>query len=147
MGAVSSAPHAHPIATLSGVIMKVAMNEPLSEPSVLVEEFHLGAEGRGADASAVAVLVTLSRPDSLNAIDSDMLRQLHSVIDGVGRRDDVCCVLLTGAGRAFSAGGISKATWRCSATPARSPASWLTSIECSGVFVTCRSPWSAWSMG
>ena len=81
------------------------MNEPSSEPSVLVEEFHLGPEGREADASALAVLVTLSRPASLNAIDWEMLRQLHSVIDGVGRRDDVCCMLLTGAGRAFSAGG------------------------------------------
>jgi enoyl-CoA hydratase len=81
------------------------MNEPSSEPSVLVEEFLLDPEGREPDASAVAVLVTLSRPDSLNAIDWEMVRQLHSVVDGLNRREDVCCVLLTGAGRAFSAGG------------------------------------------
>ena len=35
------------------------MNEPSSEPSVLVEEFHLGLEGRMADTSAVAVLVAV----------------------------------------------------------------------------------------
>lgn len=81
------------------------MNEPSSEPSVLVEEFPLGPEGRGTDDSAVAVLVTLSRGDSLNAIDWEMLRQLDSIIAGLDRRDDVCCMLLTGAGRAFSAGG------------------------------------------
>jgi enoyl-CoA hydratase/carnithine racemase len=87
------------------VIVKVVMSEPSSEPSVLVEEFRLSPEDGGAGASAVAVLVTLSRPDALNAIDWEMLRQLHSVIEDVGRRDDVCCMLLTGAGRAFSAGG------------------------------------------
>ena len=65
----------------------------------------MAPRARGRTTSAVAVLVTLSRPDSLNAIDWEMLRQLHSIIEGVGRRDDVCCVLLTGAGRAFSAGG------------------------------------------
>jgi enoyl-CoA hydratase len=81
------------------------MNDPSSEPSVLVEEFHLGPEDGGAGDSAVAVLVTLSRPDSLNAIDWEMLQQLDSVIEELGRRDDLCCVLLTGAGRAFSAGG------------------------------------------
>jgi enoyl-CoA hydratase len=51
------------------------------------------------------VVLTLSRPDRLNAIDWEMLRQLDATIDDLSHQSDVCCVLLTGAGRAFSAGG------------------------------------------
>jgi enoyl-CoA hydratase len=50
-------------------------------------------------------VVTLSRPDRLNAIDWEMLRELDAVIEDLAQRSDLCCVLLTGAGRAFSAGG------------------------------------------
>ena len=53
----------------------------------------------------MAVVITLSRPDCLNAIDWEMLRQLDSTIDALSDREDLCCVLVTGAGRAFSAGG------------------------------------------
>ena len=53
----------------------------------------------------VAVL-TLNRPDSLNALglpgDGD---QVRVVCDAVNADHDVRCIVLTGAGRAFSAGG------------------------------------------
>ena len=49
--------------------------------------------------------MTLSRPDTLNAIDWDMVHELDAVLDDLGAREGLCCVLLTGAGRAFSAGG------------------------------------------
>jgi len=65
---------------------------------VRVEEVAVG------DARTAAV-VTLARPDQLNAIDSDMLRALDAAIDEVSARSQVCAVLVTGAGRAFSAGG------------------------------------------
>ena len=57
----------------------------------------------------VAVL-TLNRPDSMNALgapgDGD---QVQAVCDQVNADRDIRCVVLTGAGRAFSAGGDVKA--------------------------------------
>jgi enoyl-CoA hydratase/carnithine racemase len=81
------------------------MSATSGTPAVVVEEFELGEAEGDAGTSRVVSLVTLSRPDSLNAIDWDMVRQLDAVLDGLGAREGLCCVLLTGAGRAFSAGG------------------------------------------
>jgi len=53
----------------------------------------------------VAALVTLARPDRLNAIDWDMLRALDGILDRLAARPEVGTVLVTGEGRAFSAGG------------------------------------------
>jgi enoyl-CoA hydratase len=76
-----------------------------SDPAILVEETELGPVGGEVGTSRVVAVVTLSRPDRLNAIDWEMLRELDTVLDGLAARPDLCCVLLTGAGRAFSAGG------------------------------------------
>jgi enoyl-CoA hydratase len=76
-----------------------------TEPAVVLAEFELAPKGGEPGTSRVAVVVTLSRPDRLNAFDWEMLRQLDSSIDDLGDREDLCCVLVTGAGRAFSAGG------------------------------------------
>jgi enoyl-CoA hydratase len=52
----------------------------------------------------VAVL-TLSRPDVMNALSPDMLDDLESLLDQIERRAELRCVVLTGAGdRAFTAG-------------------------------------------
>ena len=75
------------------------------QPALAIEEFELGPEGGEAGTSRVAVVVTLSRPARLNAIDWDMLRELDAAISELSRLPGLCCVLLTGAGRAFSAGG------------------------------------------
>jgi enoyl-CoA hydratase len=75
------------------------------EPAVQVEEIELGVEGGEPGTSRIAVVLTLSRPDRLNAIDWEMLRELDAVIEDLSHRSDLCCALLTGAGRAFSAGG------------------------------------------
>jgi enoyl-CoA hydratase len=72
---------------------------------VQVEEIQLGDTGGEAGTSRAAVVLTLSRPDRLNAIDWEMVRQLDATIDDLSHQRDLCCVLLTGAGRAFSAGG------------------------------------------
>jgi enoyl-CoA hydratase len=48
--------------------------------------------------------LTLSRPESLNAITRTMLIELGAAIDAVAGNPSVMAVVLTGAGRAFSAG-------------------------------------------
>jgi 2-(1,2-epoxy-1,2-dihydrophenyl)acetyl-CoA isomerase len=48
--------------------------------------------------------VTLNRPDKLNAFTTPMAGDLIAILKTVGEDPDVRCVLLTGAGRAFSAG-------------------------------------------
>ncbi|MGQ4807370.1 Short-chain-enoyl-CoA hydratase [Candidatus Entotheonellaceae bacterium PAL068K] len=48
--------------------------------------------------------LTLNRPERLNAISRDMLAELRHVLTAIDRDADVRVVILTGAGRAFSAG-------------------------------------------
>ncbi len=48
--------------------------------------------------------VTLNRPDQLNALTPALLGELGACLDGLAERDDVSVVVLSGAGRAFSAG-------------------------------------------
>lgn len=52
---------------------------------------------------SVAV-ITLDRPERLNALTGEMLRALGQHYDACDRDDDVRVIVLTGAGRAFSAG-------------------------------------------
>jgi len=49
--------------------------------------------------------VTLNRPDKLNALSNELSRELVEVLTRVAADEEVCGVILTGAGRAFSAGG------------------------------------------
>jgi len=49
--------------------------------------------------------ITLNRPDELNAINGQLHRELSTIFIDAGMDDDVDVVVLTGAGRAFSAGG------------------------------------------
>lgn len=50
-------------------------------------------------------VITLNRPDKLNAIDDDMLNGLYDAVVGIGRSEAIGAAVLTGRGRAFSAGG------------------------------------------
>lgn len=67
-------------------------------------EGHIDIEIRGP----VAVL-TLARPDKLNALDLDMLGQLDAACDRVEADRSIRVAVITGAGKAFSAGGDIKA--------------------------------------
>jgi 2-(1,2-epoxy-1,2-dihydrophenyl)acetyl-CoA isomerase len=53
--------------------------------------------------SGVATL-TLHRPAVLNAFDDEMLGSFHKLLKSAERDDAVRCVVITGSGRAFSAG-------------------------------------------
>jgi len=54
---------------------------------------------------AVAALITLDNPRRLNAIDGAMIQQLDEALDAAAADRRVRAVLVTGEGRAFSAGG------------------------------------------
>ena len=68
-----------------------------------VEEILLEARGDGV------ALITLNRPDSLNALTGPMFAALAAMLAECERDRSVRCVALTGAGRAFCAGGDVKA--------------------------------------
>lgn len=49
--------------------------------------------------------ITMNRPASLNAMNDGLIDGLHAALDNVERDADVRCAVLTGAGKAFCAGG------------------------------------------
>lgn len=51
-----------------------------------------------------AAWITLNRPDKLNAVNREMVAALHEALAWAEADDEVRVVVLTGAGRAFSAG-------------------------------------------
>ena len=57
------------------------------------------------DRDGAIVTVTLSNPDKLNAIDAAMWRQLEECFSALDQAADVRCIILTGEGKAFAAGG------------------------------------------
>ena len=61
--------------------------------------------------------VTMNRPESLNAVDGEMHEELGELWPLIRRDDSVGAVLLSGAGRAFSAGGDVKGMANSAATP------------------------------
>jgi enoyl-CoA hydratase/carnithine racemase len=50
------------------------------------------------------VVITLNRPDQMNAISHDLEQELHEALRLAVKDDSVRAIVLTGAGRAFSAG-------------------------------------------
>lgn len=61
---------------------------------------HLAFHQEGA-----VLTLTFNRPDTYNAIDLDLHKELSRVFTDIKRDHSVRAVVLTGAGRAFSAGG------------------------------------------
>ncbi len=50
-------------------------------------------------------IITLNRPDKLNAMNRQLSRELHDAVKRLDGADAIGCIVITGAGRAFSAGG------------------------------------------
>jgi enoyl-CoA hydratase len=70
---------------------------PASLPTGL-ETLRLAAPEPGV------VVLTLDRPERLNALSADLLRELHAVLDALAADPSVRVLVLTGAGRGFCAG-------------------------------------------
>jgi len=73
------------------------MNSPQTAPAagaVLLETLQSG----------IALLV-MNRPDKLNALNNELATALNQAFERIGKDDSVRVVVLTGAGRAFCAGG------------------------------------------
>ena len=68
------------------------------ELSVLSEQIVIEGTGRLG-------LVTLNRPTDLNPLDWDTIRELAAVVEHLAADSAVRLIAITGAGRAFSAGG------------------------------------------
>src|SRR6476620_6756966 len=49
--------------------------------------------------------ITLNRPDKLNAMNRKLSAELHAAVKAMDADDGVGCIVVTGAGKAFSAGG------------------------------------------
>jgi len=49
-------------------------------------------------------IITLNRPDALNALSRGLLGELDKVLEEIGKDDKIRSVVITGAGRAFSSG-------------------------------------------
>ncbi|MDD3611692.1 MAG: enoyl-CoA hydratase-related protein, partial [Eubacteriales bacterium] len=51
------------------------------------------------------VVVTLNRPKALNALNSELLRELSAALDDLREKNDLRCLIVTGSGeKAFVAG-------------------------------------------
>lgn len=49
-------------------------------------------------------IITMNRPDAINALNEQVLRDLDAVLDQVEEREDILVAIVTGAGRSFVAG-------------------------------------------
>ena len=49
-------------------------------------------------------LITVNRPEALNAINVQMIMEFNHLLDEIENRDDIYVLVVTGAGRAFAAG-------------------------------------------
>jgi enoyl-CoA hydratase len=74
--------------------------------------------GRTRDRAAI---IRLNRPEQLNPIDWDTVHELDARIDEIEADASVRCVLITGNGRAFSAGGDLKSYRKLQVDPVAFP--------------------------
>ena len=70
------------------------------------------------------LLVTLNRPERLNALSQGLIAELHTTFDEIGRARDARVVILTGTGPGFCAGADLKGSKASTAPPG--PRRWAT---------------------
>jgi len=70
-------------------------NAPQTAPSAVVLESREGS----------VLTLLMNRPEKLNALNEELASALLAAIQRIAKDDSIRCVILTGAGRAFNAGG------------------------------------------
>jgi len=69
----------------------------MSEPKTAYEAILVETKGNVG-------IVTLNRPKALNALNSQLFKELNAVLDGWETDENIRCVVLTGSEKAFAAG-------------------------------------------
>ena len=57
------------------------------------------------DRKGAVALITINRPDAMNALNVDVMQAIHAGLDSLEKDDSVRVIVFTGAGKAFVAGG------------------------------------------
>ncbi len=71
---------------------------------ILVSDRSLATESESTGSTSVIRTVTLDRPEALNALTPQLLTELGDALQAAAADSSVAVVVLTGSGRAFSAG-------------------------------------------
>jgi 2-(1,2-epoxy-1,2-dihydrophenyl)acetyl-CoA isomerase len=71
----------------------------------MISEVHMADDVLYDKRSSGVALITLNRPESLNAMGGQLMPMLSDFLRQASHDREVRCVVLTGAGRAFCAGG------------------------------------------
>lgn len=79
-------------------------NNGRGAPAVEGRTNAMSYETIGYEVSAGVATITLNRPDKLNAFTEEMHGELQAALDAAETADDVRAIVITGAGRGFSAG-------------------------------------------
>jgi enoyl-CoA hydratase len=69
-----------------------------------IEEYDMDYANIVAKAEGAVGVITLNRPKALNALNSDLLRELCHALEKWDADDAVRCIVITGSDRAFAAG-------------------------------------------
>ena len=81
-------------------------------------------------------LITLNRPQALNALNAQLVSELNQALDGLEANPEIGCIVLTGSKKAFAAGatcavtapvwptGASRSSPRSTASPWAVAANW-----------------------
>src|SRR5690349_8374153 len=67
-------------------------------------EAHMTYKNLLVRTSDHVVLITLNRPEALNALNSELMNELTAVLDAAEADSDVRCIIITGSQKAFAAG-------------------------------------------
>jgi enoyl-CoA hydratase/carnithine racemase len=71
-------------------------------------ELDTGTDQLRCEVQERVAVVTLNRPEARNALSAEIKQALHALLPALGDDPRVGCVVLTGAGHAFCAGGDTK---------------------------------------
>lgn len=81
------------------------------------------------DISEHIATLTLNRPEKLNALNGELMEALVPIIEGLAEDKETRCVVITGAGRGFCAGGDLAGMTSGETMPVESPVASLRRLE------------------